>query len=117
MTFIIDAHLPKALITIVEKNGHQAIHTSSLPDGNASSDTVIIQLAEKEKATVVTKDEDFYYSFLLHRKPPKLIMVKVGNMRLKALKELFEIQFPKIVDLLSQHDLIEVHETQLIAID
>ena len=44
-------------------------------------------------------------------------MVKVGNMRLSQLKQLFEDQFPDILDLLGQYDLIEVHSTQLIAID
>ena len=117
MIFIIDAHLPKTLVSIIERNGYEAIHTSSLEEGNASSDVVIIQLAEEKKATVVSKDEDFHHSFLLYRKPPKLVMIKVGNMRLNALKELFENQFPKIIDLLGQHDLIEFHSDKLIAID
>lgn len=117
MIFIIDAHLPKSLVDIIERHGQEAIHTTSLEDGNASSDVVIIKLAEEKKATVITKDEDFYHSFLLYRKPSKLVMVKVGNMRLAELKKLFEDQFVNILELLGQYDLIEIHSNQLIAID
>lgn len=117
MTFIIDAHLPLSLITIIEEFGEEAIHTSSLPKGNLTSDDYIVELAVKKGAVVITKDEDFYHSFLLYRKPPKLILVKVGNMRLKALTQLFVEQFPKMFELLGQHDLVELHKNQIIAID
>ena len=49
MIFIIDAHLPKSLVQIIEKHGQEAIHTSSLDQGNASSDVIIIELAEEKK--------------------------------------------------------------------
>ena len=117
MTFIIDAHLPPSLVSIIEQHGHKAMHTSNLKEGNASSDTVIISLAVDLSATVISKDEDFYYSFILKRQPAKLIMVKVGNMKLKDLKKLFSDQFPAIVDLLGQYDLIEIHSDSLIPID
>lgn len=87
MIFLIDAHLPKSICTYFEELGHEAIHTTDFPQGNATQDIDLIAFSEKENAVVITKDSDFYYSFQIHRKPKKLVMVRVGNMRLQALKK------------------------------
>ena len=115
MRFIIDAHLPKSPAKIFTELGHDAIHTSELPAGNATNDNDIISIATND-GIVVSKDEDFYQSFLLYGKPPQLIHVKVGNMRLKEVIGLFVTIAPKIIDLLAQHDLLEVHRDKIIAI-
>lgn len=115
MRFIIDAHLPKSIAIIFAKLGHEVIHTRDLPMGNATSDQDIISLANKD-GVIISKDDDFYQSFLLHRKPSKLILVKVGNMKLKAIRSLFSNIAPRLIDLLGQHDLLEVHSDKIIAI-
>lgn len=115
MRFIIDAHLPKSLVKIFVDLGHEAIHTRELPAGNATDDNAIILFAAND-GIVVSKDEDFYQSFLLYGKPPQLIHVKVGNMRLKELTNLFAQIAPRLVNLLGQHDLLEVHRDKIIAI-
>ncbi len=115
MRFIIDAHLPKSLCQIFIDLGHEAIHTSSLPEGNATNDQDII-LTAAEDGIVVSRDGDFYESFLLHGRPPKLIHVKVGNMRLKALIALFKQVAPQLIDLLGNYDLLELYEDKVIVI-
>ena len=65
---------------------------------------------------IISKDEDFYQSFLLYGKPPQMIYVKVGNMRLKDVTLLFATIAPKLIDLLGQHDLLEVHRDKIIVI-
>lgn len=55
MRFIIDAHLPKRIASIFKELGHEAIHTSELPDGNASQDKKIIVVAG-EDGIVISKD-------------------------------------------------------------
>ncbi len=117
MIFIIDAHLPRVIVGQIEALGHEAIHTSDLEMGNKTPDEAINELAVERMATVVSKDADFYNTFLLHRKPPKLVMVKVGNMRLKELSALFEMSLPKIIDALGSYDLIELHQDKIIGID
>lgn len=115
MRFIIDAHLPRALCQIFIDLGHDAAHTSELPDGNATNDQDILLTCGKD-GVVISKDGDFYESFLLHRRPPKLIYVKVGNMRLKDIKALFREVAPQLVDLLGQHDMLELHQDKVVAI-
>ena len=71
MVFIIDAHLPHIVVQQIEALGHEAIHTSDMEMGNKTPDELINELAVKRKAAVISKDADFYNTFLLHRKPPK----------------------------------------------
>lgn len=115
MRFIIDAHLPKSICQVFADLGHEALHTSDLPDGNATDDQDILLTCGND-GIVVSKDGDFYESFLLYRRPPKLVLVKVGNMRLRALKELVKKVAPQLVDLLGQHDMLELHRDKVIAI-
>lgn len=115
MRFIIDAHLPKSIAKAFTELGHEAIHTSELPMGNASKDREIILVAA-EDGIIVSKDEDFYQSFLLYGRPPQLIYVKVGNMRLRDLKDLFSKVAPELIDLFGQHDLLELHRDKIIVI-
>lgn len=115
MRFLIDAHLPKGIAKIFADLGHEAIHTSELPNGNETNDQDIILIAAAD-GVVVSKDEDFYQSFLLYGKPPKLIHVKVGNVRLREVTDLFTKIAPKLIDLLGQHDLLELHRDKIIVI-
>jgi predicted nuclease of predicted toxin-antitoxin system len=115
MKFIIDAHLPKRVAAIFKELGHEAIHTSELPQGNASKDKEIVIVAGDD-GVVISKDDDFYNSFLLHRKPVQFVYVKVGNMRLRDLTALFQTAAPKLIDLLGQHDMLELHKDKIIVI-
>lgn len=55
MKFLIDAHLPKGIGSFFRELGHEVIHTSELPEGNASQDQDLIVLAMEWGATVITK--------------------------------------------------------------
>lgn len=78
MVFIIDAHLPYIIAEQIKELGHEAIHTSDLEMGNKTPDELITELAVERLATVINKNVDFYNTFLLYRKPPKLVMVNLA---------------------------------------
>lgn len=40
--------------------GHDAIHTSALPDRNKTTDAVINEIPVPEDRVVISKDTDFY---------------------------------------------------------
>jgi predicted nuclease of predicted toxin-antitoxin system len=88
MKLILDAHLPASLAQYFP--GHDVLHTSFLSEGNFTSDSTINEISILEDRVLITKDSDFYYSFVASRKPKKLVLVKLGNMRLKELKAYFE---------------------------
>ncbi len=108
MKFLIDAHLPPGLRRVFAAAGHDAIHTLDLPDQNASRDGILNSVSMAEQRIVVTKDTDFYYSHLLHGRPWKLVLVRTGNMGLKATFQMFEQHLPAIITALQTNTLVEL---------
>jgi predicted nuclease of predicted toxin-antitoxin system len=60
MKFLVDAHLPVGLCQMLVAAGHDAIHTSALPDRNKTTDAVINEIPVPEDRVVISKDTDFY---------------------------------------------------------
>jgi predicted nuclease of predicted toxin-antitoxin system len=108
MKFILDAQLPPSLCQVFASAGHDATHTLDLPEQNASRDSVLNDVSVSEQRVVVTKDTDFYYSHLLHRRPWKLVLVRTGNMRLRDTKALFATNLPAIASALASCTLVEI---------
>ena len=67
----------------------------------------------KDLRVVISKDTDFYYSFLLHERPHKLLLVRTGNMSTRELKALFQKHLPAIVQALENNSLVELHRTSV----
>jgi predicted nuclease of predicted toxin-antitoxin system len=89
MRFLVDAHLPRRLVSRLRESGFEAIHTLDLPLGNRTPDSLINELSIRKQYIVITKDADFVNSFLLHHKPHKLLLVSTGNIRNKEMETLF----------------------------
>ena len=71
MKFLIDAHLPPSLAEYFE--GRDIIHTSSPEEGNFTPDISINSLSISDQRVAITKDSDFYYSYITKREPYKLV--------------------------------------------
>ena len=112
MKFLVDAHLPYGLVRALRNAGHDARHTRELPQGNATSDATICRVATEEGCVVVSKDRDFYDSLLLRGEPPKLLLIRVGNMRKADLTELFTQRLSQLIVLLEQNDLVELERDE-----
>ncbi len=108
MKFLIDAHLPPSLCRALAAEGHDAIHTSSLPDGNATTDQVVRSVAIAQGRVLVTKDLDFFDGLVLHGAPPKLVLVRCGNVRKRDLIALVVSQLEAVTSGLESGDLVEV---------
>jgi Domain of unknown function (DUF5615) len=67
---------------MLNERGHEAIHTSSLPEGNRSTDRQISTIADAQGRIVVSKDADFRNSHLLSGSPRRLLIVQAGAGRL-----------------------------------
>lgn len=52
MKFLIDTQLPARLARQLNEAGHDAVHTSALPDGNRTSDTEIARVADEQELIV-----------------------------------------------------------------
>lgn len=114
MKFLVDAQLPKALSEIIKSKGIDSIHTLELPDKNKTQDGYITRLATDEHFVVITKDADFLESYLLKKEPPKLLIVKTGNIKNSELLNLFEKHIELITSLFSDHSLVEMSKTEIV---
>ena len=111
MKFLIDAHLPQSLASFFKD--HDVIHSSELSEGNLTSDKTINAISISELRIVITKDTDFYYSYLAKKEPYKLVLVKLGNMRLKDLKSYFEQNTRQIITLMQEHSFIILEQERI----
>jgi predicted nuclease of predicted toxin-antitoxin system len=112
--FIVDAQLPKSLSDFLCSKGYDSIHTLDLPEKNKTVDDYINGLSIKENRVVISKDADFLESFLLKKIPPKLLLVKTGNITNASLLQIFEQHLTYITDSLLANSLIEITKTEII---
>ena len=108
MKFLLDAHVPPSLGPLLHERGHDTIHTSSLPSGNATHDSELRTIAIAEDRVLVTKDLDFFDEMVLRGAPPKLVLLRCGNMKKRDLIALFKSQLDEIVRALAENDLVEL---------
>lgn len=114
MKFLVDAQLPARLAHLLTDAGHDAVHTSALPEGNRTTDPDIAALADAEDRVVVTKDRDFRDSHLLRRSPRQLLVVATGNITNDVLLALFDQHLYSITAALQEVRFVELEPDSLV---
>ena len=114
MKFIVDEQLPASLVRWLETEGHSAIHATSLGTGTKISDLDICQKSMADERVVISKDVDFFNRFLLKNEPWKLLYLTTGNIPNRELLQLFQANFPKILEMLATADVIELNQQNLL---
>ena len=114
MRFIVDAHLPPALVHWLRYRSYDALHTLDLADGNATSDVTILQLSVQEQRIVISKGRDFIEHLLLTNRPYKLLALTVGNTLTRPLLALFDRNWPVLIDLLAEHRFVELRADTIV---
>ncbi|MDA8047281.1 MAG: DUF5615 family PIN-like protein [Actinomycetota bacterium] len=117
MNFLIDAQLPAKLASLLESSGHDAVHTSQLPEGNRTNDAVLAALADDQGRVVVTKDRDFRNSHLLRGTPRRLLVVATGNVGNHDLLTMFSDSIQTICAALEEATFVELGPAGLVIHD
>jgi predicted nuclease of predicted toxin-antitoxin system len=112
--FLVDAQLPPRLSRLFSEAGHDAVHTSELPDGNRLTDQRLAELADAEDRVVVSKDRDFRNDHLLVGSPKRLLLVSTGNITNNALLALVELHLEVVVESLRTAPFLELHRSVLV---
>ena len=94
--------------------GHDARHTTELPEGNRTTDRRIAELADQEGRVVVTKDRDFRDGHLLSSSPQRLLVVATGNLTNAALLSLFDTHLNAVIYALEEAAFVELGPDSLI---
>jgi len=113
LNFLVDAQLPQRLALWPRDRGHNTVHTLDLPLGNKTSDTIILRLALEEDRIVVTKDADFFESWLVLGQPHRMILVATGNIRNEELLQLFAANIHVVEKLLETKRILEISQKAL----
>ena len=108
MKFLVDAQLPLRLVAFLNERGHDAIHISTMPEGNRSKDRAIAELADAEARVVVSKDSDFRDGHLLRASPKRLLVIATGNITNSVLLDLVEANLDGIVAAYGDADFVEL---------
>lgn len=108
---LIDENLPISLAKLLPV---ECSHATDI--GTQPSDTLLWTHARERNWTVLTRDTDFFDRLMLHGPPPKVVWVRLGNIRKVDLENLLIKLWPDICNLLNDADLVEVHPNALEAV-
>lgn len=114
MKFLVDAQLPRRAVGWLRAGGCDAVHTLDLPDANRTSDTQILNFAERDQRAVVTKDADFVDSHTLHGRPAKLLLISTGNISNAELEKLMVPLIASIVAEFQVNSFVELGLTGIV---
>lgn len=99
----------------LREQGHDAVYTSELPKGNATSDCEINALSLREERVVITKDADFVQSLILRGEPYKLLLISTGNISNRVLEALFLERLDMLCGLLNTYCYVELGKGEIVA--
>ena len=105
---LIDENLPASLVAILPLD---CSHATDL--GEQATDRQIWEYARAKNSTILTRDTDFFDRLMLDGPPPKVIWVRLGNIRKRDLENLLLHLWPQVTALLADADLIAIHHGSL----
>lgn len=106
--FLVDVNLPYHFSLW---NNKDYIHQIEL--GDTWTDRQIWDYAKSNNLIIITKDADFYNSILTSEPPPKVIHVRVGNMRLKELHFFLSKIWPDVTELIEICKLVIIYHDRM----
>ncbi|MBD2388363.1 DUF5615 family PIN-like protein [Cylindrospermum sp. FACHB-282] len=114
MKFLVDAQLPRNVAFILQSAGYDTIHTKDLPNRNATTNEEINTISIQESRIVISKDSDFFDSFIIRQQPYKLLQVTTGNIKNTELEAIFIKNLPQLIELFQQYSVIEMSRDTII---
>ena len=91
------------------------VHVRDLDD--EWSDSQVWAYAKREHLTIITKDTDFSERALLEPPPPRVIQIRLGNMRMREFHQTISRVWAEVCDLSNRYRLVHVFEDRLEGID
>ncbi len=110
--YLVDANLPCYFSLW---NSEDYIHAFDID--YKMSDQKIWEYAIENNLTIISKDSDFSQRILLQIPPPRVIHLKIGNLKLKDLHQLLHLNWKQILNLTEQHKLVNVFMDKIEAIN
>jgi predicted nuclease of predicted toxin-antitoxin system len=111
MKLLLDANISWRLAKLLQEKGIDCIHVEQTDLSTPATDRSIWQFALAENFIIVTNDEDFLNLSNFYGFPPKVILIKTGNMRTVYLLELIVKHLSSINEFSNSADigLLEIY--------
>ncbi len=109
--FLIDVNLPYYFALW---NTSDYIHQMDIND--ESSDEEIWEYARQNNLIIITKDSDFSNLILFRTPPPKVIHIRIGNMKIQDFFKLMTQIWPDVLELIENHKMVNVFKDRIEAI-
>ena len=112
MRFLIDENLPYQLGASL---GIDWVHATRVTD--QATDSELWEFAKENQLTVITKDTDFFDRLLIGGAPPRVLWIRLGNLRKNDLIQILQKRWPLIENLIQKHDLVQIHDQTIEVMD
>jgi len=106
--FLIDVNLPYYFSLW---NNDNYVHQKDINDEWA--DEQMWKYAQENNLTIVTKDSDFSNKILLHTPPPKIIHIRIGNMKMNEFFETITKVWEDVLAMNKDHKLVLVYKDRI----
>lgn len=106
--FLIDANLPYYFSLW---RGSDYLHLKDIDD--SLPDSRVWSFARERSLTIVTKDADFSERAILEPPPPRVIHIRIGNLRMREFHEKLAPLWPEICAMSERYRLVQVFEDRL----
>ena len=106
--YIIDANLPYYFSLW---RGEEYQHVIDIDPH--MKDSKIWAYAKEHTLTIVTKDADFSDLILLNTPPPRVIHIKLGNMKMKAFHNAIDNIWENVLTMSEEYKLVRVYADKI----
>ena len=106
--FLVDVNLPYYFSLW---NNSDFIHQKDIND--AWTDDQIWSYAKANNLTIITKDSDFSNRILLREPPPKIIHMRIGNLKMRNFFELVTQIWSQVILVHETHKLVNVFRDRI----
>lgn len=106
--FLIDVNLPYYFSLW---DNEMYVHQKDIND--EWTDRQIWDFAKENNMTIITKDADFSNKILLHTPPPKVIHIRLGNIKMKDFFEVMSKVWGDVLNLNKEYKLVQVYKDRL----
>ena len=111
MKLLLDANISWRLCSFFTENFGECAHVNKTELTCPASDLEIWQFARKHGYTIVTQDSDFLNFLETKGYPPKLILIKTGNVKREQMQKILLQAKLSIIELHNneEYGLLEIH--------
>lgn len=110
--YLVDANLPSK-IRVWQTDEFEFVNEIN----DEWSDTEIWEYAKEHNLTIISKDSDFSHRIIVSNPPPKIIHIKIGNMKLKDFNLTIENLWKRAEKLSETHKLVNVFIDRIEAVE